>query len=97
MSLKFANSFACGVFLAMCIISLVPASSSAWKKVLEPNKHETMNEIPHSTKTELSIFPWSELLTLIGFTTIFVIEIFQGSQNRKERSDSTKSNNTTGT
>ena len=81
----------------MCIISLIPASSSAWKKVMEPKKTKDMDEMAHSTKTELSTFPWSEFLTLIGFTTIFVIEIFQSSQNKTGRSDSTKNNNPAGT
>ena len=85
MSLKVASSFACGVFLAMCIISLVPASSSSWKKVLQP-KHEDgdLNQMQESTRSEFNPFPWSEFLTLVGFTMIFVIEVFRRSPNRKE-------------
>ena len=95
MSLKLANSFACGVFLAMCIISLVPASSSSWKKVLQPkHKDGDMNEMHESAKTELNIFPWSEFLTLVGFTIMFVIQVFRRSQNRKE--NSVKDNTNTG-
>ena len=81
--LKFANSFGCGVFLAMCIINLVPASSSSWKKILESKKNDSMDKMHTNTETELQIFPWSEFLTLVGFTIILVIEIFHGSQNKK--------------
>ena len=96
--LKFANSFACGVFLAMCIINLVPASSSSWKKILEPRKNdEHMSDKNNSAETELQIFPWSEFITLVGFTIIFVIEIFQGSQNKNEYPRSSKGNTTSGT
>ena len=95
--LKFANSFGCGVFLAMCIINLVPASSSSWKKILESKKSESMNKMHESAETELQIFPWSEFLTLVGFTIILVIEIFHGSQNKKEVSRPSKGNTTAGT
>ena len=97
MSLKLANSFACGVFLAMCIISLVPASSSSWKKVLQPkHKDGDMTEMHESSKTELNIFPWSEFLTLVGFTVIFMIEVFQGTHSRNEHNNSVKDNTNTG-
>ena len=95
--LKFANSFGCGVFLAMCIINLVPASSSSWKKILESKKNESMDRMHASAETELQIFPWSEFLTLVGFTIILVIEIFHGSQNKKEVSRPSKGNTTAGT
>ena len=97
MSLKVASSFACGVFLAMCIISLVPASSSSWKKVLQP-KHEDgdLNQMQESTRSEFNPFPWSEFLTLVGFTTIFVIEVFQGTHSRNENINSVKDNTNTG-
>ena len=97
MSLKLANSFACGVFLAMCIISLVPASSSSWEKVLQP-KHEDgdMHQKHESTRSKLNIFPWSGFLTLVGFTIIFVIEVFRRSQNRIEIVKSVKDNTNTG-
>ena len=97
MSLKLANSFACGVFLAMCIISLVPASSSSWKKVLQPKRKDgDMNEMHESAKTEFNIFPWSEFLTLVGFTIIFVIEVFQGTHSKNENLNSVKDNINTG-
>ena len=97
MSLKLANSFACGVFLAMCIISLVPASSSSWKKVLQPkHKDGDMYEMHGSAETELNIFPWSEFLTLVGFTIIFVIEVFQGTHSKNENLNSVKENTNTG-
>ena len=97
MSLKLANSFACGVFLAMCIISLVPASSSSWKKVLQPkHKDGAINGMHDSAKTELDIFPWSEFLTLVGFTITFVIEVFQRNQSKKEGLNSVKDNTNTG-
>ena len=94
--LKFANSFGCGVFLAMCIINLVPASSSSWKKILESKKSESMNEMHESAETGLQIFPWSEFLTLVGFTIILVIEIFHGNHNKKEVSRPSKGNTTAG-
>ena len=95
MSLKLASSFACGVFLAMCIISLVPASRSSWEKVLQP-KHEDgdLNQMHEGTRSELNPFPWSEFLTLVGFTIMFVIQVFRRSQNRKE--NSVKDNTNTG-
>ena len=97
MSLKLANSFACGVFLAMCIISLVPASSSSWKKVLQPKHMDgDMTEMHESAKTELNIFPWSEFLTLVGFTIIFVIEVFQETHSRDEHLNSVKDSTNTG-
>ena len=97
MSLKLANSFACGVFLAMCIISLVPASSSSWKKVLQPkHKDGDMNEMHESARSKLKDFPWSEFFTLVGFTMIFVIEVFRRSKNRKESVNSVKDNTNTG-
>ena len=94
--LKFANSFGCGVFLAMCIINLVPASSSSWKKILESKKNDSMDKMHTNAETELKIFPWSEFLTLVGFTIILVIEIFHGSQNKKEVSRPSKGNTTAG-
>lgn len=95
--LKFANSFGCGVFLAMCIINLVPASSLSWKKILESKKNGSMDKMHASAETEVQIFPWSEFLTLVGFTIILVIEIFHGGQNKKEVSRSSKGNTTAGT
>ena len=56
-----------------------------------------MNSMHESAETELQIFPWSEFLTLVGFTIILVIEIFHGSQNKKEVSRPSKGNTTAGT
>ena len=51
MCLKFANLFACGLYLAMCKISLVPASSLSRKKTLQPNPRDfDINEMPESKK-----------------------------------------------
>ena len=56
-----------------------------------------MSETKNNAETELQIFPWSEFITLLGFTIIFVIEIFQGSQNKNEYSLSSKGKTTSGT
>ena len=56
-----------------------------------------MSDKNNSAETELQIFPWSEFITLVGFTIIFVIEIFQGSQNKNEYPRSSKGNTTSGT
>ena len=89
--LSFANSFACGVFLAMCIISLVPASSSMWRKILNHNRGEhpnnmTLDDQNHNQNQNyaLYLFPWGEFLTLLGFTIIFMIEVLQGTSEVKE-------------
>ena len=74
--LSFANSFACGVFLAMCLISLIPSSNSTWKQILTHKTNEDSNEMMKDLTT---IFPWSEFLTLIGFTVIFGIDVLQGT------------------
>ena len=56
-----------------------------------------MDKMHASAETEIQIFPWSEFLTLVGFTIILVIEIFHGGQNKKEVSRSSKGNTTAGT
>ena len=51
MCLKFANLFACGVFLAKCKISLVPASSLSRMKTLQPKPRDgDINEMPECVK-----------------------------------------------
>ena len=51
MCLKFANLFACGLYLAMCKISLVPASSLSQKKILQPKPRDgDIIEMPESIK-----------------------------------------------
>ena len=51
MCLKFANLFACGVFLAKCKISLVPASSLSRNKTLQPKPRDgDINKMPESVK-----------------------------------------------
>ena len=89
--LSFANAFACGVFLAMCIISLIPASSSMWRKIL--NSHSGEHPINmklndqrrnQNQSSTLFLFPWGEFLTLLGFTIIFLIEVLQGTSEVKE-------------
>ena len=58
MCLKFANLSACGVFLAKCKISLVPASSLSRKKTLQPKPRDgDINEIPESVKNLSKYFP----------------------------------------
>ena len=91
--LSFANAFACGVFLAMCLTSLVPASSSMWRKILNNNSGEypnnmTLNDQNQNQNSVLYSFPWGEFLTLLGFTTIFVIEVLQGTSEVNTCNDS---------
>ena len=47
MCLKFANLFACGLYLAMCKISLVPESSLSQKKTLQQKPRDgDINKMP---------------------------------------------------
>ena len=99
--LSFANAFACGVFLAMCIISLVPASSAMWRKILQSQNNEHLNDTKDSLQHQkensaLHLFPWGEFLTLLGFTAIFLIEVLQGTSEVNEYDNSTSTKNQSG-
>ena len=85
--LSFANAFACGVFLAMCVVNLIPSSNATWQRILSntindisnktQNSHDKHNGHENNQHVASRMFPWSEFLTLVGFTIIFVIEMYQ--------------------
>ena len=85
--LSFANAFACGVFLAMCVVNLIPSSNATWQRILSIKTADISNKTQNSNdkygnheETQhwaSRMFPWSEFLTLVGFTIIFVIEMYQ--------------------
>ena len=101
--LSFANSFSCGVFLAMCLINLIPSSNSTWRKILTKNINESANHIQlndqnseHNTHYPTHMFPWSEFITLLWFTIIFIIEVLEGGREGEEYSITINRKNQTG-
>ena len=85
--LSLANAFACGVFLAMCVVNLIPSSNATWQRILSfpitdisnktQNSKDKYNNHENDQHGASRMFPWSEFLTLVGFTIIFVIEMYQ--------------------
>ena len=85
--LSLANAFACGVFLAMCVVNLIPSSNATWQRILSfpitdisnktQNSKDKYNNHENDQHGSSRMFPWSEFLTLVGFTIIFVIEMYQ--------------------
>ena len=85
--LSLANAFACGVFLAMCVVNMIPSSNANWQRILSIKNTDISNTTQNSNDKygnheknqhgASRMFPWSEFLTLVGFTIIFVIEMYQ--------------------
>jgi len=61
--LGFAQAFASGIFLAICLIHILPEQSDVWtKKSVEKNGPDA------------KIFPLAEMITFIGYVVILVLD-----------------------
>ena len=91
--LSLASAFACGVFLGMCFITLIPVSHYSWEKVLMKNGHyqidsniTTNQNLEEHQPSGTQAFPWSEFIILLGFTTIFIVEVAEAQYQGEEQS-----------
>jgi hypothetical protein len=82
--LSYGNSVACGAFLAMCFLHLVPQMEHKWKTVLG-NMSSTSDIMDNSQ--EHHEFPMGPLLLLVSFTMMFFIENYLDQRSRSEPYD----------
>ena len=61
--LGFAQAFACGIFLAICLIHILPEQSDVW------TRRTVDREGP-----DAKIFPLAEMMTFAGYVVILVLD-----------------------
>ena len=78
-----ANSFACGIFVAVTILHLLPSSAMKWNKVVDSFKDQVAK-----------MLPWNGFFTLSSFTFMVILKsVFRGQKhpNKETPSPSDKS------